>query len=1013
MHRRLQQYLRPNSESGIHQPALGQPGELLSFIPQLQLQFIMMSFCDGNFSGRKSATHSDVREVAASQGHIMRKRTTTLHLATYNCRSLKSEDRLLELLTEAEKIKWDIIGLSEVRRKSEDMITLKDGNVFYYRGTKDGRLGGVGFLINKKWRNNVEKIESVSDRVCKLILKINERYSVQIFQVYAPTAASSEEEIEEFSQTLGSEHDKEDHYYKIIMGDFNARVGKQEVDDTVAGKYGLGQRNERGHRLVEFAECTNMFITNSYFKKNPTRKWTWRGPNGVKNEIDYILVNKLYTINNCEVLKNFNTGSDHRIVRCRMKINLRVERRKLVSGRKDEVSIQKLEDNQKVFQLELRNRFAVLKEEEMEAKVMEVVKTAAEEVASAPRRPKDRKFSEKTLQMMKRRKELKNSGTPRNDIEYAELCKSIRREIKEDVRKFNEKVIQEAIENNKSMKKTKQRLAIGKKQILGVQKEDGTTTYNRITILKTVVEYFTNLYKKTENAEEETQEISQNSGDLPTILPEEVIAAIKGMKNGKAGGADGVLAEYLKIGISEIAPILAQLFTNCLRQGKIPKDWNHARIILLHKKGSKEDLKNYRPISLLPVIYKAFMRIIAERLKVTLDAAQPREQAGFRKGFSTMDHIHTLQEIINRTNEYEIPLTLCFVDYEQAFDSVSISSTLDALGKQGIDTEYIQLLRSIYKDATASVMLHEETDEFKIEKGVRQGDCLSPILFTAVLEEVFKTLDWKKKGLRINGEYLSHLRFADDIVLFASNTEDLTSRLEELNSAGQKIGLRMNLKKTKVMYNSFAGQEPVKLEEMPLDICSEYTYLGQLVTTGENSRMNEVNRRIKLGWSAFGRNAYILKGKLPMILKRKVFDQCILPVLTYGSETWVLNAAISQRLQTTQRSMERCMLGITRRDRKRNTWVRKMTGVTDILGKVRSLKWMWAGHVARRNDNRWTSAVLNWTPRDVKRPRRRPKDRWNRDIIKYLGVTWQRKAQNRENWKALGEAYIRCRIDKG
>ena len=107
----------------------------------------------------------------------------------------------------------------------------------------------------------------------------------------------------------------------------------------------------------------------------------------------------------------------------------------------------------------------------------------------------------------------------------------------------------------------------------------------------------------------------------------------------------------------------------------------------------------------------------------------------------------------------------------------------------------------------------------------------------------------------------------------------------------------------------------------------------------------------------------------------------ILPVLTYGSETWVLNAAITQRLQTTQRSMETCMLGITRRDRKHNTWVMKITGVTDIIHKVRSLKWMWAGHVARRNDNKWTSAVMNWIPRNVKRPRRRPKDRWNRDII--------------------------------
>ena len=94
------------------------------------------------------------------QGSIMKKIRNPLHFATYNCRSLKSEDRLQELLEEAEKIKWDVIGLSEVRRKSEELMTLKEGHIFYYRGTKDGRLGGVGFLINKKWKNNVDKIKA-------------------------------------------------------------------------------------------------------------------------------------------------------------------------------------------------------------------------------------------------------------------------------------------------------------------------------------------------------------------------------------------------------------------------------------------------------------------------------------------------------------------------------------------------------------------------------------------------------------------------------------------------------------------------------------------------------------------------------------------------------------------------------------------------------------------------------------------------------------------------------------
>ena len=137
------------------------------------------------------------------------------------------------------------------------------------------------------------------------------------------------------------------------------------------------------------------------------------------------------------------------------------------------------------------------------------------------------------------------------------------------------------------------------------------------------------------------------------------------MKSRKASGADGVLAEYFKLGETGISMILGEAFTNYHREGKIPKDWTHAKIVLPHKKGSKEDLKNHCPISLLPIIYKTLRRIIGECLKTALSAMQLREQAGFLRGFSVMDHNHRVPEIINRTNAYEIPLVLCFVDYAQ------------------------------------------------------------------------------------------------------------------------------------------------------------------------------------------------------------------------------------------------------------------------------------------------------------------------------------------------------------
>ena len=87
-----------------------------------------------------------------------------------------------------------------------------------------------------------------------------------------------------------------------------------------------------------------------------------------------------------------------------------------------------------------------------------------------------------------------------------------------------------------------------------------------------------------------------------------------------------------------------------------------------------------------------------------------------------------------------------------------------------------------------------------------------------------------------------------------------------------------------------------------------------------------------------GKHSSIFRSKLPMCLKRKVFDQCVLPAMTYGCETWTLNNKLHQKLQTSQRSMERYMSGVTRRDRKRNEWIRSQTKVKDIIYRIKTLK---------------------------------------------------------------------------
>ena len=333
------------------------------------------------------------------------------------------------------------------------------------------------------------------------------------------------------------------------------------------------------------------------------------------------------------------------------------------------------------------------------------------------------------------------------------------------------------------------------------------------------------------------------------------------------------------------------------------------------------------------------------------------------------------------------------------------------MDKCRVDYRYSRIIKHIYENATSCIRLHENTNKFKIGRGVRQGDTISPKLFSLGLEGIFKELDWSGMGININGRFLNNLRFADDIVLIAPNLEELETMLTQLNEMSQRIGLKMNLSKTKIM-TDIITERSIKIQNEEIEYVTSYKYLGHTLKLGLDNQTAEIKRRVGLGWAAFGRLNYIFKSKMNNSLKRKVFESCVLPVLTYGAETLTITQASANRLRVAQRAMERVMLGISLRDRKTNEWIRRQTKVRDVMERIASLKWNWAGHIARMTDDRWTQWILNWRPPDT-RLRGRPPERWTNDIKRVAGTKWQQQAMDRDKWRSLGEAYIQQWIYRG
>lgn len=961
-------------------------------------------------SGRKSQCAEGAKNPRSKSGYH---RYRQFFIATYNTRTLSSPHKVQELEEELSHIKWDILGISEHKRRGEEQLTLQTGHVFYHKGGQDINEGGVGFLIHKRHVQNIVEIEGISPRVLCLILRLNDRYNLKIIQVYAPTSTCSDEEIDAFYDDVDSALSRRSSHYTLLMGDFNAKLGLRN-DDTEAsmGPYGFGVRNERGQRLLEFLLQQKLYAMNSFFKKAPQRNWTWSSPDGVtKNEIDFIISNRRGIVQDVAVLNRCTIGSDHRMVRAKVVIDTKRERRKLVKKATGNAwnSIGNEDRYRQLITENIQSLEGVVESmdiEEVNQGILQAIQSAEQNCRSQGNR-KTEKLSVDTKLLMARRRDMRD-GYITSSAELRQLNKEISGAIRRDIRRHNTREIATIIEENRGMRVMRKTISEGKKNICKLRNRAGVITGDKDEILKIVREFYATLYKRNKDGQR-TYKIpkiqNQGSEDLPPVTTEEIRAALKDMKNRKSPGDDGVVIEAVKCGGHLLHRAVCKLFNACLERGITPSQWDRAVIIILHKKGDITELANYRPISLLSHVYKLFMRIVAKRITSKLDLYQPREQAGFRAGYGTNDHLQTVKTLIEKCIEYNKPLILVFVDYEKAFDTVDQQEMLKALADCRVDYRYLTIIRHVYNNAKAYVRLHQDTTEFSVERGVRQGDVISPKVFTTLLEYLFKKIDFGEKGVNIDGEKLNHLRFADDIVLVADCIGDAREMLESLDAASREVGLKVNKAKTQFMTN-LVPSEHLFIDGKHIEQVNSYKYLGHEIRIGRDNQTCEINRRIGLTWAAFGKLGYVLRSEIPICLKRKIYDHCILPVLTYGAETLTLTKASCNRIRVTQRRMERAMLGLSWRDRVPNESLRRRTGVVDAVERIALLKWNWAGHVARRTDNRWTRRIIEWRPRqEAYRSRGRPPTRWT-DDIKRVESNWMNAARDREKWRKLREAYV-------
>ena len=358
--------------------------------------------------------------------------------------------------------------------------------------------------------------------------------------------------------------------------------------------------------------------------------------------------------------------------------------------------------------------------------------------------------------------------------------------------------------------------------------------------------------------------------------------------------------------------MLVKLFNSILKTGIIPSIWCMSFISPIYKnKGPKSDPDNYRGISLISCLGKLFAALINERLTTFTNENNiiGEEQAGFRSGYSTHDHIFALHSIIdiylNKFNRKK-RLYCAFIDYRKAFDLVDRASLWSKLLSYNINGRIMKLIYNLYQNTKACIKLNNSISaSFNCNIGVRQGDNLSPLLFALFINDFESFLSDQFNGLKgiddlftestLNEDIERFLKlfvllYADDTIILAENPKDLQLALNAAYSYCNLWKLKINIDKTKIIRFSKRRSSidpPVFwINNERVEVVENYTYLGTIFTFNGKFK-NAINKQMLQAQRAL----FAIKSKkdtynLPVDIVFDLFDKMIMPILLYGCEIW-------------------------------------------------------------------------------------------------------------------------------
>lgn len=435
-----------------------------------------------------------------------------------------------------------------------------------------------------------------------------------------------------------------------------------------------------------------------------------------------------------------------------------------------------------------------------------------------------------------------------------------------------------------------------------INNKDGVATEDYVEILERVQEFYGELYKKggvdegsvdgvLDSVQSKVSEADRVWCDRE-ISESEVVEAIGGLTSGKSPGSDGIGIEWYKEYKNEVAPILVEVFRGMERTGLVQGRMVEGVITILHKKGSRLDLGNYRPISLMNVDYKILTKLLANRVKRVIGEIVQPTQSYSVPGRDIADTIGTVRDVIEYMKRDGIGGVVVGIDWNKAFDRVEHEFLFRVLERFGFGEKLVGWVRRLYGGAQSCVKVNGVlTDRFVIERSVRQGCPLSALLYAIVVEPL-ATLIKTDEGvegivLPYGGRCVIN-HYADDTTITVRDGASVRRVLELVEKYGRASGAKINKDKSEIMYIG-------RVERVEVGLRVEESYMRVLgVNLGVDSEgardatWTGVISNIGTVCNAWRVRKLKLKGKV-VVVNSLLMSMCVYVMSVMEMPAWVMN----------------------------------------------------------------------------------------------------------------------------